>query len=82
MTTTPQASSTAIPKRIRQSLRHAALQRNLRTAAVVGVAASGGLVSTAWLTGTIGLTFSLLLAWRLAQERQPKPKPQPERAIR
>ena len=67
MTTTPQASSTAIPERIRQSLRHAALKRNLRTAAVLGLAVSGGLLGTGWLAASAGTTFVALTTWRLIQ---------------
>jgi hypothetical protein len=62
------ASSTA-SERIRLALRRAALQRNLRTAAVLGVAASGGLLGMGWLAATAGTTFAGLYTWRLLQLR-------------
>lgn len=61
----------AMPQTIRQRLRKAALQRNLRTAAVLAIAISGGLISSAWLAATAGSTFLALGAWRYKQLRQP-----------
>jgi len=60
-----------IPQSIRQRLRKASLQRNLRTAAVLGIAVSGGLISTSWLAATAGGTFLALGAWRYKQLRHP-----------
>lgn len=61
----------AIPPAMRQQLRKAALRRNLRTAAVLGIAISGGIVSTTWLAATAGSTFLAMSTWRYRQLRQP-----------
>lgn len=63
--------STESPQSIRQRLRMAALQRNLRTAAVLGIAVSGGLISATWLAATAGGTFLALGTWRYKQLRHP-----------
>lgn len=67
------ASPPPIPTELRRTLRQAALQRNLRTAAVLGLAASGALLSTPWLAATAGSTFLALTLWRYRQQRQPGP---------
>jgi hypothetical protein len=46
--------SAAIPQSIRQRLRKAALQHNIRAAAVLGLAVSCGLISSVWLAATAG----------------------------
>jgi len=61
----------AIPSSVSQQLHRAALQRNLRTAAVLALAVSGGLISSAWLAATAGSTFLALGAWRYKQLRRP-----------
>jgi len=66
----PVTSSDALHPTMRQRLRNAALRRNLRTATVLGLAASGGLVSTLWLAITAGSTFLALTTWRYKQLRQ------------
>lgn len=55
-------------------LRQAALRRNLRTAAVLGLAISGGLVSSSWLAATAGGSFLVLTAWRYRQLRRLHPE--------
>ena len=60
----------AMPPAVRQQLRQAALRRNLRTAAVIGFAVSGGIISTTWLAATAGSTFLAMSAWRYRQLRQ------------
>jgi ABC-type phosphate/phosphonate transport system permease subunit len=66
----PDTSDDALDPTIRQQLRNAAFRRNLRTATVLGLAASGGLVSTLWLAITAGGTFLALTTWRYKQLRQ------------
>jgi hypothetical protein len=73
MTTISDSSNAMPPDSIRQTLRRAAFQRNLRTAAVLGCAASGGLLSTGWLAATAGLTFLAMSTWRYGQLRQQRP---------
>jgi hypothetical protein len=69
--TSAAAESATISESIRLRLHKAALQRNLRSAAVVGFAISGGLISSAWLAVTAGGTFLALSAWRYKQLRDP-----------
>ena len=66
----PVTSGDALHPTMRQHLRNAALRRNLRTATVLCLAASGGLVSTLWLAITAGGTFLALTTWRYKQLRQ------------
>ena len=66
----PVTSGDALDPTIRQHLRNAAFRRNLRTATVLGLAASGGLVSIFWLAITAGSTFLALTTWRYKQLRQ------------
>ena len=66
----PVTSSDALHPTMRQHLRNAALRRNLRTATVLCLAASGGLVSTLWLAITAGGTFLALTTWRYKQLRE------------
>lgn len=48
--------------------RHSAtLRRNLGTAAILGLAASGALVSTAWLAASAGTAFVAITTLRLHQ---------------
>lgn len=63
----------AIGTTIKTNLRQAALRRNLRTAAALGLAVSGGIFSTPWLAATAGGTFLAVTAWRYAQLRQACP---------
>ena len=72
MTPSSNAATTSIPEPMRLALRQAALQRNLRTAAVLGVASSGALLGLSGLAATTGATFVVLLGWRLVQLRQPQ----------
>lgn len=65
--------NTAIPAAIGQQLRRAALQRNLRTAAVLAAAASGGPFGMTWLAATAGTTFLALSVWRMRQLGAPHP---------
>ena len=66
----PVTSDDALHPTMRHHLRNAALRRNLRTATVLCLAASGGLVSTLWLAITAGGTFLALTTWRYKQLRQ------------
>ena len=66
----PVTSGDALHPTIRKHLRNAALRRNLRTATVLCLAASGGLVSIFWLAITAGSTFFALTTWRYKQLRQ------------
>ena len=50
--------------------RQAAWQRNLRTAAAIGLAISGGAISTACLAGTAAGTCLALSAWHYRQTRK------------
>lgn len=49
-------------KRINLALRNASLQRNGKTALVLGLAVSGALVGTPWLLATMGGASLYLLA--------------------
>lgn len=64
------ASGDALDPTIQRYLRNAAWRRNLWTATVLGLAASGGFVSTLWLAITAGSTFLALTTWRYKQLRQ------------
>lgn len=50
-------------------LRQAAWRRNLRAAAVLCLAVSGGIASSSWLATTAGSTFIAIAAWRYKQWR-------------
>ena len=67
----PPQESSPLPMAVAQQLRQAALRRNLRTAAVLGIAVSGALVSSIWLAATAGGTFVALTAWRCRQQQKP-----------
>jgi hypothetical protein len=67
MKTVSPTASGAAPNRLRQTLCRADVQRNLRTAAVLGIAASGGLIGTGWLAATACTTFMGLMTVRLLQ---------------
>lgn len=68
----PELPGIAANTSVRQHLRRAALHRNLRTAAVLGLAASGAAISSTWLAATAGGTFLFLTLWRYRQVRRPQ----------
>lgn len=61
MTSASEIKSTALE----EPLKRAALRRNLRTAAIVGFAFSGGLFSTAGLAASSSIAFVVLMVLRL-----------------
>ncbi len=52
---------------LQQPLRHAALRRNLGTAAIVAFAFSGAPFGLTWLAATSVTTFTFMMIWRLRQ---------------
>jgi hypothetical protein len=54
---------------LRQSMRPAALRRNLGTAVIVAVAFSGGPFGLTWLATSSATTFVVLVLWRLKQQQ-------------
>ena len=54
---------------LRQSMRPAALRRNLGTAVIVAVAFSGGPFGLTWLATSSATTFVVLMLWRLKQQQ-------------
>jgi hypothetical protein len=54
---------------LQQPLRHAALRRNLRTAAIVAIAFSGGPFGFTWLATSSATAFFMLTLLRVKQQR-------------
>ncbi len=54
---------------LQQPLRHAAMRRNLGTAAIVALACSGGPFGLTWLATSSSSTFIVLMLWRLKQKQ-------------
>ena len=54
---------------LHEPLRRAALRRNLGTAAILGLAFSGGPFGLLWLATTSTTTFAALMLWRLRQHQ-------------
>ena len=54
---------------LQQPLRHAALRRNLGTAAIVAVAFSGAPFGLTWLATSSASAFLVLMLWRLRQQQ-------------
>lgn len=52
---------------LQEPLRRAALRRNLGTAAILGLALSGGPFGLLWLATTSTSAFTVLMLWRLRQ---------------
>jgi hypothetical protein len=52
-----------------QPLRHAALRRNLGTAAIIAIAFSGGPFGMTWLATSSASTFLVLMLWRFRQQK-------------
>lgn len=67
MTNAPEIKATAL----QQPMRGAALRRNLGTAAILGLAFSGGPFGLLWLATTSTTTFIVLMLWRLKQQQIP-----------
>jgi len=65
MTHTTQLKSESL----QQTLRCAALRRNLRTAAIVAVAFSGGPFGLTWLATSSATAFLALVLWRIKEQR-------------
>lgn len=65
--------NTLDPETLKTPMRRAAVRRNLGTAAILGVAASGALISTTWLAVSAGGAFLVLLAVRMLQLRGERP---------
>jgi hypothetical protein len=50
-----------------QQWKRAALRRNLKTAALLGLAFSGGAFGLTWLAATSATTFIFMMIWQLRQ---------------
>jgi hypothetical protein len=65
MAYTPELKSLSL----QQPLRQAALRRNLKTAAIVAIALSGGPFGLTWLATSSATTFIVLMLWRMKQQQ-------------
>jgi len=54
---------------LQQPLRRAAMRRNLKTAAIVALAFSGGPFGLTWLATSSASAFMVLIFWRLKQQK-------------
>jgi hypothetical protein len=54
---------------LQQPLRHAALRRNLGTAAIVALGFSGGPFGLTWLATSSATTFIVLMLWRVKPQQ-------------
>jgi len=54
---------------VQQPLRNAALRRNLRTAAIIAGAFSGGPFGMTWLATSSATTFLALMIWQFRQRK-------------
>lgn len=50
-----------------QQWKRAAIRRNLKTAALLGLAFSGGAFGLTWLAATSVTTFTFMMIWQLKQ---------------
>ena len=65
MTNASEVKATAL----QEPLRRAALRRNMGTAAILGLAFSGGPFGLLWLATTSTTTFIVLMLWRIKQQQ-------------
>jgi hypothetical protein len=65
MTNAAEIKATAL----QEAMRRAALRRNLGTAAILGLAFTGGPFGLLWLATTSTTTFAVLMLWRLRQHQ-------------
>jgi hypothetical protein len=50
-----------------QQWKRAAIRRNLKTAALLGLAFSGGAFGLTWLAATSATTFTFMMIWQIRQ---------------
>jgi hypothetical protein len=65
MTNASEIKATAL----QEPLRRAALRRNLGTAAILGLAFSGGPFGLTWLATSSATAFLMLILWRVRQQQ-------------